>query len=451
MSTSSERGTKLFTPGLYTWGNKGDAALALSFLPWLKSTFETEEITLTSFTPELDAPHYGHPVLEMIVRPRTPLHKYSSAIARRVPGAGFILTPLRMIYVSLILMYLSVWAKQYLRNPLRARRFVPRHVWGVAEAISSSDLVVSIPGGYLNALRYTDDLWLFHVPTFMLASYLGKPAVLGPCSVGPFTRSHRGFAIRTLDACQLILTREDESVALMRELGVADEKIVRTPDMAFAFPLTPTTEVGLESIAGVLNFARGREIIGVSVREHSFPGHANPKEMQRQYLGYVADSVSQVAESGEAVVVIVPQTLEDIPVGAEFLKVLAARHPSVEALAVSADLTPSELTDLYAKFRLLVGTRMHANILSMSAGTPVAAIAYEPKTMGILSRMGLPEWCVYIDQLDNGRLDALVERQWNDAARLGVTAKERYLAQRELMQSVAGELLARSGLQGSTT
>lgn len=444
MTGSANRSPRLFVPGLYTWGNKGDAALALSFLPWLAQSYETDSITLTSFTPEKDAGHYGYPVIDMVIRPYHRAHYLSAQLAQRIPGGKVLLTAARMAYTQMIMWYLTLWAPLFLRNPGLAKRLVPAHVNRVAVAIADADEVVSIPGGYLNALHHTDDLWLFHLPTFRLSVALGKPAILGPCSIGPFTRAHRGFARRTLLRTRQILVREDRSMGILRELRIPDTLLTRTPDMAFALPLEQQTATGLSTIARVATFAKDREILGVSVRDHSFPGHSDRERMQREYLGHVADAVASRVQDKAPIIVIVPQTMEDIPVGRDLLTILNTRYPLVASLAVEDDLSPSDLVALYDRFRLLVGTRMHANILAMSTCTPVAAIAYEPKTMGILDRMGLPEWGIEIDRLDDGRLKDLVSRQWEAAHALGPLAGLRAAEQRAQLDAIGSQLAAQS-------
>ena len=41
---------------------------------------------------------------------------------------------------------------------------------------------------------------------------------------------------------------------------------------------------------------------------------------------------------------------------------------------------------------ILIGSRMHSNILALSVATPVLAISYLPKTNGIMDMLGLADW-----------------------------------------------------------
>jgi polysaccharide pyruvyl transferase WcaK-like protein len=440
MSRTSPTTRRLFVPGFFGWVNKGDVALAFSFFPWISRIFDADGLTLTSFNPATDSRHFDFPMLSMVIRPRSPFHKYTSALVRRVPFLAPLLTVFRMAYTSVVIWYLDRWAPLYLRNPKAAAVFVPSHVRQVAAAIVGAEAVVAMPGGYLNALRFTDDLWLFHLPTLRLAHSLGKSALLGPCSIGPFTRSHSRFARSALSRTALILVREDESVAVLEGLGLPAGRAIRTPDMAFGFSPAESTPEDPDWLAEVRTFAAGREIVGVSVRSHSFPGHVNAKRMQETYLREVAAAVGALSEDAGAVIVVVPQTQEDSSVERDLARILATAHPHAPLMVLNADLSPSELMRLYGLCRLLVGTRMHANILAMMAGTAVAAIAYLPKTQGILESMGLSDWGVPIDGLTHGRLDELVRRQWSRATALGIVATERSTDQRLLLIDVGTQI-----------
>lgn len=431
---------RIFVPGFYTWGNKGDAALLLSFASWLEMEFKTTSLAITSFTPERDESHFDYPVLDMVIRPHARIHRRMNAVASRIPALRGLLTLGRVTYTQAIVWYLAAWAPLFRRYPRFVEHLVPLHVRLVARAIIESDTVISVPGGYLNALHRTDDLWLFHVPTFRLAYSLGKPPVLGPCSIGPFAWPYRSFAHGLLQRTQRILVREDKSLEILRQLGIPDSKISRTPDMAFGQKRAANTAAGDAATAQLMREAGDREIIGISVREHSFPGRANRARAQGEYLQHVAKAVGELSARENAAIVIVPQTLEDIPTGRALASLFQERFPTVPCTTLENDLSPSDLMNLYGRLRLLVGTRMHANILAMCAGTAVAAIAYELKTFGILERMGLAAWGIDIDQLSDDRLGMLVRRQWKGATEFGTLAFQCASTQREALSSLAATL-----------
>ncbi|MEV4422525.1 polysaccharide pyruvyl transferase family protein [Patulibacter sp. NPDC049589] len=416
-SGTPERPVRVLAPGFYTWKNKGDVALIQAFEQWLAEAYGAADVTFTSFQPEDDEERLGLPMIDMATRPRRPLHRWTARIADRLGPARLLLVGGRLAGFAGVAVLLRAWARLHRRSPRLAARLAPHHLQVLATLIDRADVVVAVPGGYLNAPKVTDDWWLFHLATLLLARELGKPPVLGPCSLGPYAGVHASIARQVLSRCDAILLREARSAEILRQIGVPARLVHETPDMAFRFDAEPLSADGDEALARVRALAADGPLIGVSVRPHHYPGHRDGPAMQRRYLEALAAAVGGVAERDGARIVVVPQTGSDLLIGRELGRLLGPG-----ALVLEDDLSPSDLQAIYAELRLLVGTRMHANILALGVGVPVVGIAYEPKTAGILEQLGLGDWAIPIDAVDAGRLERLVRERWDDAAAGAVRA-----------------------------
>jgi len=388
------RPIRVFAPGAYAYRNKGDATLVLAFIAWLRTAFEDPEITLTSFEPS-DSMHYGVPVLEMATRPMRPLKLAGHRIGGRVPGVRRLIPRLVHAYTTTVCRLLRGWASVYRSQPEIAARLAPPHILRLARAIDAADLVITIPGGFLLAPALADDWWLFHLPTLELARALGKPVVLSPCSIGPFAGFHRAVAGRFLRGCERMYVREEWSRDYVLGLGVSPERVAYCPDLAFMFGDGDVESIEPIELPGV-DSGEDRPLLGISVRWHSFPGADDPRAKRRLYMKALADTADSIVEHHGARVVIVPQTLEDLKAGRELYREISNRG---DVVLLEDDLSPAELRRVYARCRILLGTRMHANILAMGVNTPVAAIAYQPKTTGIMAVMGLDDWVLSIDDV----------------------------------------------------
>ncbi len=400
-NASEDHTVKVFAPGAYSYNNKGDATLVFAFLAWLEAAFRDVEVTLTSFEPRADSGHYGVPVLDMAVRPLRPIKN----VGHRIGGMLWVrqIVPyVAYAYITLVCGMLALWVRFYRRAPHLAGIVAPEHVLTLAKAIESADLVVTVPGGFLLAPSRLNHWWLFHLPTLTLARVLGKKIILSPCSVGPFEGFYHKVARRILQRCALIYVREAWSEQYVLKLGVDRKRVVYCPDLAFLFrarnvstaervPASSASEVAASWAADV-----SRPLLGVSVREHDFPGTANPGECRRRYFTTVAETADYMVEHYNARVVVVPQTLEDRSAGRLVSTEMTRQN---DVVVLEDDLSPSQLQELYAQCRMVVGTRMHANILAMCVNTPVMAIGYQPKTEGIMTALGLQEWVVPIDDL----------------------------------------------------
>jgi colanic acid/amylovoran biosynthesis protein len=112
-------------------------------------------------------------------------------------------------------------------------------------------------------------------------------------------------------------------------------------------------------------------------------------------------------------VLFVPQAVGaggDDPAVSRLVRERCLSSQDVEVLEDDLDL--AELRNLYEGLDLLVGTRMHANLLAMTTGVPVVAIAYEAKTQGIMEQLGLERYVIDISRLRTDELISLVAQAW---------------------------------------
>jgi len=393
---------KVFVCCEFTWNNKGDAALLMATAQALRSGNPNVELSFSSFTPELDAIRFGERVVRM---PIDPAGRPSKWVHRLGWFSPFFLKGL----LNLVLIIFSAWLS--FRNFLPekfAYRLLGRFGY-IAREIVNSDLVVAQGGGYLQAMGWRDDYWLFHWLTLKMAKAAGKPVAIYAQSVGPFAGRHRKWAIEMLREIDVIAAREDYSLDRLKEYGVPESKLFLVPDAAFGLVDDGRGVEELDSFASSLT-QYPLPWIGVSAREHSFPGKDDPAASMEKYLVELARTADRMIELSGGTVFFVPQCIlnggRDVEVSREVVKRME-HHAS--ARVVDEDLSPLALQVLYSRLEMLVGTRMHANILTMCVGTPVVAIAYERKTNGIMEMLGQSENVINIEDVED-RLLPLVER-----------------------------------------
>ncbi len=421
---------KIFAPGAYRWENKGDAALVLAFLDWVREDFDASAVELTSFSPSGDSRRYDVPVYSMLIRPLHPLNRILEILRTRFPRFSQQVTRVRFAQVDRYSRRIPLWITQERRGGI-PRLLVPKRVRKLISSIRASDLVISVPGGYLLAPKQSDDWWLSHIPTFELAAQLGKSIVLGPCSLGPFHEVHKERARRLLALPQVIMVREDRSRELSLELGIDPNRLLPSPDLAFAHNPQALSALGKQSMNDFEIFRNHKPTVGVSVRAHHFPGYSNPKQMFEKYLNSVSDALLAIQSESDASICVFSQTEEDLPISLLLMERLRAKGACAKLFPTA--LSPSDLQRLYGQLDMLIGTRMHANILALCQGTPVVGIAYEPKTLGILESLGLGNWGIWIHDVGDGNLLKLSLAQWRTStsnrniAALAVEGKRREL------------------------
>jgi polysaccharide pyruvyl transferase WcaK-like protein len=242
-------------------------------------------------------------------------------------------------------------------------------------------------------------MWLYHAATLSMASQLGHSILLAPCSVGPFPGIHDSVARRLFRTFSRILVREHLSIPYLEGLGVQKDRIELAPDLAFCLR-RPASDPFLLPL--------GAPWVAVSVRPHHFDGWPDSTQALSTYLDAVATAVKTVIDDFGVRVVVVRQVLDDHSVS---LKLLERIGRPTELLYLDDDLRVENLIAVYSQCELMIGTRMHANILALLAGVPVVAIAYEHKTTGIMRMLELDEYVVPIDFAAD-ELVPTVRRAW---------------------------------------
>ena len=92
---------------------------------------------------------------------------------------------------------------------------------------------------------------------------------------------------------------------------------------------------------------------------------------------------------------------------------------------------------------LLIGTRLHANILAMLAGVPSLGISYRPKVAQFFAMNGLDDYCIDLGDLAEDTLTQKIEMIRNNVARAQADfahARERNLAERAGYRDLVDEL-----------
>ena len=244
----------------------------------------------------------------------------------------------------------------------------------------------------------------------MLAGFLtaaaGKPLVLSPQTIGPFTRQpHRRIAAWICTRAAVVFARDPLSMQVLRDMAPAADAR-QAIDVAFALPYDrpaparETIRVGI-NVSGLLmngGYAGGNEyglaydypaltralvaafttMPGVEV--HLIP-HVNAPGMPNDDDGIACDRLH--AEF--------PQT---------------RRQPDFAS--------PSAAKSCIAGLDFLIAARMHATIAAYSAGVPVIPISYSRKFEGLYKGLDYP-WLVTATGMDTAAattfvLDAFARR-----------------------------------------
>lgn len=288
--------------------------------------------------------------------------------------------------------------------------------------ISESDLVVANGGQYLFTHQdYLNSLFtVFRIlyPILLAKSY-GIPYLLASQSFG-FHKANRldNRLVRfTLSSALEVWARETISYKELLDLGLSESSVQLVPDAAFALTpsMTPLVSTILEQ-----HQLKDQGFWVITVRSW--------KSYTEGFLDEIVRFVRQALYDGmiEKIALVAhahgPSDGENDRLATRKLAQCLAENANV--VVVEDDLSPSELSALYSKAQLMIGTRFHSVIFSLIGGTPAYAISYAgPKTWGIMEMLGMKDLC---SDMQDFSADSILETLNNldiDAVRSGIPDK----------------------------
>lgn len=366
---------------VYSSDNKGDAALTSVLIKDLRQEFSKATITILKLEAAAKEGCFeGVPEKNSFMY--YALNRFSNPLLK-------LLYTLYMVHATLVW---AVW-----RRCTGWHLYLPAHLREVARVYEQADLIVAVGGGYLRSrqglLNRANIPLLLH--PLLFGYILGKPTVLYPQSVGPFVnRYERPLVAFVLKRMTIVVLREDTSVALLADLGVSDN-VVRSIDSGFLLRSAYRLDIRKR-----YHIPADKLVVGVTVRSW-LTGKA-----QSTYERAVAGALDDIVEQFGAHVLFIPQVTAKKGDDDRIVSRRVHRHMQHSAAATSINSKPDHhrIKAIYDGLDVLLGTRFHSVIFSLTSYVPVLAIEYEHKTSGIMRDLGLDKWVIKIEDVTTAGL-----------------------------------------------
>jgi len=377
---------KIIVSHVYSSDNKGDAALASVLLRDIERQYPGAEVTLLTFEKFSQPTYEGARQLNSFMYHA--LTRYSNKAVK-------------LLYAAYVSAATLLWAVG--RRTLGIDMPLPRHLRQIAREYASADMVITVGGGYIRSGRsVVQSINLFlQLHPLVFGRILKKPTVIYTQSIGPFYRGIERWAVAAvLKRMDLVILREDFSRQLLEKLGVTGN-VVRSVDSGFLLETDKT--YGLRKQLGV---GKKDILVGVTVRKWlSGAG-------QQQYETAIAHTIDYMIETYKATVVFIPQVTatfhhdDDREASRDVHRHL--RHKE-QAHIITDDIDHYDIKAMYNELDLIIGTRFHSVIFSLTSRVPALAIEYEHKTSGIMHDLGLDEWVMKIEDVTPERMQAKID------------------------------------------
>lgn len=250
-------------------------------------------------------------------------------------------------------------------------------------ALRSADVVVDIGEGDSWTDIYGGKRFAFHAGTKIAALALGKPLVLAPQTIGPFTSPwRRRLAIGIMGRARAVYARDALSANFLRtcDLSTETDEFV---DVAFRLPFARRPR----------DSARRR--VGLNVSGLLYRGGyrtANEFGMTIDYPALMHRLIQYWSAARDTEIHLVPHVVafDGNDDDRTLIPELTTRFPNL--VVPPAFVNASEAKSYMSGLDFVVGGRMHACIGAFSAEVPVVPIAYSRKFNGLFDTLGYPHY-----------------------------------------------------------
>jgi polysaccharide pyruvyl transferase CsaB len=266
------------------------------------------------------------------------------------------------------------------RSPMRAAQLV--------KLVRSSDAVLIGGGGLLQ-----DMLPHFYRPYFLLAltaKTLGKPVMF--YSVGaypPRTRMFREMSQVVLNRADVVTVRDEFSAQGIAAAGVR-RRVVVTAD--------PAITLRAPAVGPLIREGMG-PVIAVSLR----PWYHLPALRSRgdpgRFMETLAHCLDSVVEATHGHIFFFPMHIGAADDDLKMQWQVFSRMQHGEAVGWIARRCPLDVLAAIGGCDLMIGMRLHANILAAAAGVPSIALAYDPKVSQFMRRLGCADQVLSLERL----------------------------------------------------
>jgi len=294
------------------------------------------------------------------------------------------------------------YARLYRRG---LKRGIPQEWRDVFRAYETADVVASVSSTlFYSTGRYG---WPFPVKTWSvgLAKFFGKPFMVMPQSIGPLRWNWERKLLRNAyQEAFLILLRDAESLRLAKSIGLPDVKVHFSPDPTFEYlPVTPS-----EALSVLTKYGYSSTDTSIGLTLIPWQGRwVNQAIMDRYYQALSNFLVEFCSQKTRRVFIFNqvtgPTSLDDDRVAASLLMKKIA-GPTNQIVHVNEVLPPAMLKACYGQMKLVIATRMHSGIFSLGMGVPVLYIGYLQKTRGLMEWLGLQDWVLELDQVNQSNI-----------------------------------------------
>ena len=242
---------------------------------------------------------------------------------------------------------------------------------------------------------------------------------------GPVNRpAGRKILKRLSEKATFIASRDIASEAIFADLGVENPRRIITADAAVQ--LKPAAETRVDEIYREIGLDPAQPILAVNVNRYidTWADDGTRKSMgATAFTDVFARALDRVAQKSGVPVLFVNTQHHDVEIATAIFDKMA-KHTETR-MCNNTKWNHYEIKGVLGRADLLIGMRLHANILASSALTPIVGINYQPKVKFYYELLGMDEYTISFDRFTEDELTAHILKGWQDREELRAQLEDR--------------------------
>ncbi len=368
---------KVLISNIYSYKNKGDAAIVLSTIKFFKEYIGATDITLLSDYYKENAEFYDN---YKNIKPFYSLNKSKCKLCKIII---FIITIIKIIItLPLILLF-----KKYFLIMFKNLNSTLREYY-------EADVIVACGGGYLYSGTSVISIGLImHLLQIKVAKSFGKKIILFPQSIGPFNKKIDYILTKwALKEVDIICPREEVSKELIDNID-CKSKILLIPDIAFMLDKKiPQEMVEKYNLDNSLN-----KKIGITAINYEYFIKGSDSNI---YIDKMSKIINTLISLNYDIYLIPQVVLNNYDNDFLISKRIMEKIKSNNIYLIEESLSPMELKGFYSNMDYFIGSRMHSCILALDSKVNTIGLAYQYKTTGLYKYLNLENLCYDIQNFD---------------------------------------------------
>jgi polysaccharide pyruvyl transferase WcaK-like protein len=245
--------------------------------------------------------------------------------------------------------------------------------------------------------------------------------------------------------CELmdfITVRDDDSLTILKEIGVSNPNIVVTADAALN--VQASSPARADELLRAKGFKEGEEILAINLSAYldSWASKGKTSMGKERFLKIYAAGLNRALKELNVPLLFVSTQYHDVEVTKALMELVTA--PVKMALISNRECSHYDIKAILSRVSLLFAMRLHAVILACSEFSPAIALPHQPKVVHFLRTLGLEDYALSFDDFSEETISRHLLKGWKDRSYLRETLTRAIPVQKERAKLASRLVLALS-------